>query len=330
MLSEPETALSAQGAISVSRPGSWRLGWLSLGETTLTFRQPGRPGMRIDLETVTRLDVERRKFVMCAKRVVRLAYRPTTSAHPRSCWLITAHLGDWEEALRRRAGLPSEHRLTVEPRLPVSRELATALAGLGGTAGLILDYLAHRGHATTGELMALVGAGTEEAVFLHLHERFRPVEPALGRPVIRYEAVYFDRQSGVVRQQSWRLDESVAEWWSTSRVPADVLLEDNDLLVVTSVPTQARGASPVARVEPGGYGLVVSGAGGHDRWINLPAQVVGEAQCAISATGTLVIRVGRKARGATAAERCADAVARRSLAASRSGGQVISRTAAQG
>ena len=75
---------------------------------------------------------------------------------------------------------------------------------------------------------------------------------------------------------------------------------------------------------------MVSGAGGHDRWINLPAQVVGEAQCAISATGTLVIRVGRKAQGATPAERCADAVARRSLAASRPGGQVISRTAAQG
>ena len=182
MLSEPETALSAQGAISVSRSGGWRLGWLSLGETTLTFRQPGRPGMRIDLETVTRLDVERRTFVMCAKRVVRLAYRPTTSAHPRSCWLITAHLGDWEAALSRRAGLPSEHRSTVGPTLPVTRELATALAELGGTAGLILDYLAHRGHATTGELMALVGAGTEEAVFLHLHERFRPVRTSPGPP----------------------------------------------------------------------------------------------------------------------------------------------------
>ena len=316
MLSEPETVLSAQGAISVSWPGGWRLGWLSLGGTTLTFRQPGRPGMRIDLETVTRLDVERRTFIVCAKRVVRLAYRPTASAHPRSCWLITAHLGDWEAALRRRAGLPSGHRLTAVPALPVTHELAAALAGLSGTAGLILDYLAHRGHATTGELMALVGAGTEEALFFYLHERFRHVEPALGRPVIRYEAVYFDRQSGLVRQQSWRLDESVAEWWSASRVPADVLLEDNDLLVVTSVPTQARSALPVARVEPGGYGLVVSGVGGRDRWINLPEQVVGEAQCAVGATGTLVIRVPRKARGATPAERRAEGETRRSLAAS--------------
>ena len=203
------------------------------------------------------------------------------------------------------------------PTPPVTRELAAALAGLGGPAGLILDYLAHRGHATTSELMALVGAGTEEALFFYLNERFRHVEPALGRPVIRYEAVYFDRQSGVVRQQSWRLDESVAEWWPASRIPADVLLEDNDLLVVTSVPTQARGALPVARVEPCGYGLVVSGAGGHDRWINLPEQVAGEAQCAIGATGTLVIRVRRKARGATPAE----GETRRSLAASAQAGR---------
>ena len=317
MLGEPETALSAQGAISVSWPGGWRLGWLSLGGTTLTFRQPGRPGMRIDLGTVTRLDVERRTFVVCAKRVVRLAYRPTASAHPRSCWLITAHLGDWEAALSRGAGLASEHKLTAAATLPVTRELAAALAGLGGTAGLILDYLAHRGHATTGELMALVGAGTEEALFFHLNERFRRVEPALGRPVIRYEAVYFERQSGVVRQQSWRLDESVAEWWRASRVPADVLLEGKDLLVVTSVPTQARGALPVARVEPRGYGLVVSGVGGHDRWINLPEQVAGVAQCTIGATGTLVIRVRRKARGATPAE----GETRRSLAASAPAGR---------
>ena len=81
-----------------------------------------------------------------------------------------------------------------------------------------------------------------------------------------------------------------------------MLLEGDDLLVVTSVPTQARGALPVVRVEPGGYGLVVSGAGGHDRWIDLPEQVAGEAQCAISATGTLVIRVRREARRSLAAQ----------------------------
>lgn len=333
MLSEPETTLRAQGAISVSPRGGWRPGWLSLGETTLTFQQPGRRGtVRIDLGNVTRLDVERRTFVVCAKRVVRLTYRPSEGASPRSCWLITAQLGDWEAALSRRVGLPGEDALTVEPTLAVTRELAAALAGLDGTAGLIFDYLAHRGYATTGELMALVGTETEDALFHHLHEGFRHVEPALGGPAIRYEAVCFDRRSGVVRQRSWRIDETAAEGWLASRVLADVLVEDDELLVVTSLPTRARGALPRARVDPDGCGLVVSGTGGHDRWIALPEEVAGEAQCAIGATGTLVIRARRSARrsarGTTRTEKGTEGGTRQDLAASvPTGGAVHSRQA---
>jgi len=317
MLSEHEATLRAQGAISVSPRGSWRLGWLSLGKTTLTFQQPGRRGaVQIDLGSITRLDVERRTFVVCAKRVVRLTYRPSGAAHPRSCWLITPQLGDWEAALSWRVRLPREDAPVSAPALLVTRELDAALAGLDETAGLILDYLAHRGYATTGELMALIGADTEDALFLHLHEGFRHIEPALGDPAIRYEAVYFDRRSGVVRQQSWRVGEIVAGAWLASRVPADVLVEGDELLVVTSVPTRARGALPSARVDPGGCGLVVRGAGGHERWIALPEEVVGEAQCAIGATGTLVIRARRKAAGTIRTQQGAKGGTRRDLAAS--------------
>jgi hypothetical protein len=317
MLSESEATLRAQGAVSVSPRGSWRLGWLSLGKTTLSFQQPGGRGtVRIDLGSVTRLDMERRKFVVCAKPVVRLTYRPGAGAGPRSCWLITAQVGDWEAALSRRIGLREEVAPAVPPPLTVTRELAAALAGLDGTAGLILDYLAHRGYATTGELMALVGAETEDAIFHHLHEGFRHVESALGGPAIRYEAVCFDWRSGVVRQQSWLIDEAAAGGWLASRVPADVLVENDELLVVTSMPTRARGALPSARVDTGGCGLVVSGTGGHDRWIALPEEVAGEAQCAISGTGTLVIRARRRAPGTTDQDKGAGGGVRRNAAAS--------------
>ncbi len=286
-----ETALRAQGAISVSSRAGWRMGWLSLAGTTFSFHQPGRRGgVRIDLRGVTRLDVERRTFVVCAKRAVRLTYQPGGAARPRSCWLITAQLGAWEAALSRRAGLPPEDPVAAARAVPVTRELAAALAGLDAMAGLILDYLAHRGYATTGELMALIGADTEDVLFLHLHEGFRQVEAALDGQAIRCDPWYFDCRAGVVRQRSWRASETLAGAWLAARVPADVLVEDDDLLVVTSVPTRARGALTAARVAPGGRGLVVRGAGGHDRWIALPEEVAGEVQCAIGATGTLVIR----------------------------------------
>jgi hypothetical protein len=292
-------ALRAQGAISVSERSGWRLGQLSLGTSALTFQQPGRSGaVRIELAGITRMDVERRTFVMCAKRVVRLTYRSGRAAHPRSCWMITARLGDWEAALARRLGRAREDPSAAEASRPMPAGFATALAGLPGTAGIILDYLVQRGYATTAELTALIGAETQDALLAHLHEDFRQAEQVLGGPLVRYEGAYFDRRSAVLRQQSWRVAETVARGWLSSRIPTDVLAEGDELLVVTSLPTQERGTVPSAVIDPDGRGLVVRGTDGHDRWIALPEEATGEAHCAVSATSTLVIRARRRARGA--------------------------------
>lgn len=306
------TELRAQGAISGNPRRGWRLGWLSLGDEALTFRPPGgRGAVRIDLGSVTRLDVERGRFVLTAKRVIRLTYRPSRVARPRACWVITARIGDWEEALSRRVTLPAaEAPLAAQAKLPEPHELAAELAGLSGEAELLLDYLAPGGHATTAELLALIGPATEEALLLELEEGFRRIEPTPGSPAIRYEGVRFDRRSAAVRRQSWWVDDILAERWLAARVPTDVLLEPDELVVVTSVPTQARGAPPSVRVDSDGCGLVVRGARGYQRWILLPEAVVDDTQCALSATGTLVIRARRKRRGTgrqetgTDSERC--------------------------
>jgi hypothetical protein len=296
MSSGPEDlALQAQGAISVSARGDWRLGRLCLDRSALTFTRPGQPkAVRIDLACITGLDVERRTFVVCAKRVIRLTYRHGQAARPRSCWMITAHLGDWEAALAQRRGLAAGDPPRAEPARAVPAGLASALAGLPCSAGVVLDYLAQRGYATTAELMALTGAQAEDALPLRLREDFRQVEPILGGPAIRYEGAHFDRRAAVVRRQSWRVAETVAQGWLASRVPTDVLVEDGELLVVTSMPTQARGTAPSVVIDPDGRGLVLRGRHGHDRWIALPVAVTGEARCAISATSTLVIRARRR------------------------------------
>lgn len=290
------TELRAQGAISGNPRRGWRLGWLSLGDEALTFRPPGgRGGVRIDLGSVTRLDVERGRFIVTAKRVIRLTYRPGRTARPRACWVITAQIGDWETALSQRLGLrAAEAPLAAHPKLPEPRELAAELAGLSGSAELLLDYLAPGGHATSAELLALIGAATEEALLVELEEGFRRIEPTLGSPAIRYEGARFDRRSAAVRRQSWWVDDILAERWLASRVPTDVLQEDDELVVVTSVPTRARGAPPSVRVDSDGCGLVVRGARGYERWILLPEAVVDDTHCALSATGTLVIRARRR------------------------------------
>lgn len=298
MRNGPEDAtLAAQGAISVSERGGWRLGQLSLGTSALAFQQPGRQGsIRIELANITRVDVVRRTFVVCAKRVVRLSYR-SGPGRPRCCWVITARLGDWEAALARRLGPVRGDPPAAAPAHPVPAGLTAALAGLSGTAGVILDYLAQRGYATTAELMALIGTEAEDVLLGHLREGFREVELILGGPLVWYEGVHFDRRSAVVRQQSWRVGETVAQGWLAARIPTDVHAEGDELLVVTSVPTQARGAVPSVVIDPDGRGLVVRGTHGHRRWIALPEKVAGEARCAVSPTSTLVIRARRQTGG---------------------------------
>jgi hypothetical protein len=145
--------------------------------------------------------------------------------------------------------------------------------------------------------MTLIGAESEECLLAEMHAGLRPLVSVLGGPAVRYADRYFDPASREVRQQTWRIGEKVAAGWLASRVPTEVLVEGDELLVVTSVPTQARAAPPSAHAAADGRGLVLRYGHSHDRWIGLPEQVVGEPRCAVSPAGTLVIRGLRRASG---------------------------------
>jgi hypothetical protein len=290
--------LRAQGALSVSPRGCWRLGWLGCQGSTFAFHNSGGPAaVKINLAAITALDRERRTFILVSKPVLRLTYQPPGAARRRLCWLITARLDDWEAVLGQRLADPPEEAPAAELPAPVSRRLAARLAGLPATPALILDYLACRGHATTAELMTLIGAETEESLLAEMHAGFGRLAPVLGGPAVRYADRYFDATSQEVRRQTWRIGEKVAAGWLESRVPTEVLIEGDELLVITSVPTQARGVPPSAHAAADGRGLVLRHAHSHDRWIGLPEQVVGEPRCAVSPAGTLVIRGLHRASG---------------------------------
>jgi len=274
----PDPVLRAQGAISFSPRGSWRLGWLGLDGSTFSFRAPHRDAaVEMDLDTITGLERERRRFVLAGKDVLRLTSRPSAAARPRTYWLITERLADWEAALGQRS----------------AARLATGLAGLPARSALIVDYLAGRGHATTAELMALIGAETEESLLVELQVGLRSLVTAAGRPAVGYSDRYFDASARQVRSQGWRIGEAVAAGWRAALIPADVFTEGDEVLVITSVPAQARGAPPSVRVAAGGRGLML----GDVRWIGLPEPVIGEPRCAVGAAGTLVISGLRRAPG---------------------------------
>jgi hypothetical protein len=298
--------LRAQGALSVSPRGCWRLGWLGWQGSTFTFHCSSRSAaVKVDVAAITGLGRERRPFILVSKQVLRLTYQ--SAAQRRLCWLITARLADWEAVLGQRLAEgrrpaegprpadPPDQAPAAEQPAPVSRRLAAGLTGLPATSALILDYLACRGHATTAELMTLIGAETEESLLAEMQAGFRPLAPVLGGPAVRYADRYFDAASREVRQQTWRIGAKVAAGWLASRVPTEVLMEADELLVITSVPTQARGAPPSAHAAGDGRGLVLRHAPSHDRWIGLPEQVTGEPRCTVSPAGTLVIRGLRRA-----------------------------------
>jgi hypothetical protein len=285
-------ALRAQGAFSASRRGGWRLGWLSLRDSRFAFHVAGsRAAAEIDVAAITGLDRERRTFILVNKHVLRLTYRSVAAARHRSCWLITARLDDWEAAL---GGRPAGPAAAVPPG-QVPGSLAARLAALPAASALILDFLACRGHATTAELMTLIGTEAEESLLAEMQAGLGQLEPELGSPAVRYADRYFDAAAGQVRRHTWRIGERAAAGWLASRVPAEVFAEGGELLVVTSVPTQARGVPPVARAAADGRGLVLRHGPGQDQWIELGCQVTGEPRCAVSQAGTLVIRGLRRA-----------------------------------
>ena len=123
-LAQEGPVLRAQGALSASPRGCWRLGWLGWQDSTFTFHGSGRSvAVKIDLAAITALDRERRTFILVSKHVLRLTYQPAGAARRRLCWLITARLDDWEAVLGQRLADPPDEA-------PVENCLPRYLAGL--------------------------------------------------------------------------------------------------------------------------------------------------------------------------------------------------------
>ena len=87
--------LRSQGGFIPQWSSAWRLGELFLFADKLAFAQPGKPRFELALATVTDVAMERRRFILLHKDVVRLTYVLPNQKRPRLAWFITADAGRW-------------------------------------------------------------------------------------------------------------------------------------------------------------------------------------------------------------------------------------------
>ena len=85
--------LRSQGGFIPQWSAAWRLGELFLFADKLAFAQPGKPRFEVALATVTDVAMERRKFILLHKDVVRLTFVLANQKRPRLAWFITADAG---------------------------------------------------------------------------------------------------------------------------------------------------------------------------------------------------------------------------------------------
>jgi hypothetical protein len=96
---EDAVLLQSQGCFLPPRSSHWQIGELSLSARCFAFNQGGRPRFELPLARITAVAVERRKFILLRKEVIRLSYALADEERNRQAWFITPDLARWLEKL---------------------------------------------------------------------------------------------------------------------------------------------------------------------------------------------------------------------------------------
>ena len=232
--------MRSQGGFIPQWSSSWRLGELFLFADRFAFAQPGRPRVEILCATVIDVAMERRKFILLHKDVVRLKYVLANQKRPRLVWFITADAGRWFDELvsltvvSRTAAAPGG--VPAAPRVPPvgsaaslrqvrrrtadsspatpaeavlvretqAEELATTLSPAGAR---ILWHLWERGHADIKELARVADSRSHMEVLTLLREGINGAAGRLyGHPVVVFKERAVDPASGHAVCFQWWLE----------------------------------------------------------------------------------------------------------------------------
>jgi HSP20 family molecular chaperone IbpA len=227
--------LRSQGGFIPQWSAAWRLGELFLFADKLAFAQPGKPRFELALATVTDVAMERRKFILLHKDVVRLKYVLPNQKRSRLVWFITGDIGRWfdELATLTKAGraaaakdavrppgvpgaLPARASRRPDAARPASgaepmivredqvEELAATLSPAGAR---ILWHLWERRHADIKELAAVADSRSHMEVLTLLREGINGAAERLYRhPVLEFRERAVDPASGRAVTFQWWLE----------------------------------------------------------------------------------------------------------------------------
>ena len=215
---EDAALLRSQGGFIPQWSSAWRLGELFLFAEKLAFAQPGKPRFELSLATVTDVAMERRKFILLHKDVVRLTYVLPKQRRPRLAWFITADAGRWFDEIMTltkagradgaRASRPSPRpALGGEPVIVREDQVEELAATLSPAGARILWHLWQRRHADIKELARVADSRSHMEVLTLLREGINgAAERLLGHPVLVFEERALDRVSGRVVCFQWWLE----------------------------------------------------------------------------------------------------------------------------
>ena len=235
--------LRSQGGFIPQWSSAWRLGELFLFADRLAFAQPGKPRFELALATVTDVAMERRKFILLHKDVVRLKYVLPNQKRPRLAWFITADAGRWYDEIMtltkaeraaaakdaaRAPGAPDGARASrlpagprparasrsasrpasgAEPMIVREDQVEELAATLSPAGERILWHLWERRHADIKELAAVADSRSHMEVLTLLREGINgAAERLFGQPAVEFKERGLDRVSGQVVTFQWWLE----------------------------------------------------------------------------------------------------------------------------
>ena len=209
---EGEALLRSHGGFLPQWSPAWRIGDLSLSAASFAFAQPGRRRFVVPLARISSLAMDRRKFVVLQKDVVRLTYVLPGQRRPRLVWFITADVSRWMDelvALTRADPRPGAgasegtiHRPVTRAGskrpAPVSEDQVESLAAAVGSAGArILRYLWRQRHADIEDLTRVGGLPSHMDMLTLLREGINgPAQDLLGGPIVVFRERALDELSG--------------------------------------------------------------------------------------------------------------------------------------
>lgn len=264
---EDQVLLQSQGFLLQPGAASWRIGELSLTGRRFAFTQGGRSRFELQVPWITAVAVERRKFIVLRKEVVRLSYALAGENRGRQAWFITADLSRWLEQLMtvtnvsvgglrpasESARSSRQSPTSTRPRRTRARDQKVVLlredqvqelaAAVGPQGARVLWHLWRQRHAGIEELADLIDARSHMDVLTLIREGINePARHLLGGPALSFKECALDRSSGHSVCFHWWLERADDTGDPVPEAPElpEPLVEIHDegeaLLVVVSLP----------------------------------------------------------------------------------------------